>query len=484
MKRDDQFFDHLKTIDFYPHSGQQAILKKILSSGAKRIFLRCSRNFGKSGLAAIIANLLCSRKSNEMGYIIAPQRNQAEEIYWQSGLMQKITPRTWLLDGDEAFNKSELRSRWKNGSYLKLDGIDNEDACRGYKPTFLICDEFQDWKKEAWESMEPNLLAHDAVCIFLGTPPRIPGLYNSVRALVEKRQNEGNKRYFLTTKTIYDNPRYKPEQIEEMRQNLLEREGPVDGNIIWRREYMAEEVEEGASNIFPMFSRKELVRPREVLKSMIKGARAPVDYMTVSDPSGTRHATLFIAYVKQTAQMFVLDEIVETDESKISVGQLKKRIEEKERTHYSLYEEPLRIYDEAAKLFAIEMADHGMSYTPTQKKQNEKSNNISLLRDMMIHRKFMVAEECTQTIEDFMMYHRNEKGVIVKEKDDTVDCSLYAVAESGYSFNMNPINIHKDERRFYTPEEEVFRRPTEEADYMPDNNFDISSEDVPEIIWN
>lgn len=484
LKRDEQFFDNLKSIDCYPHSGQQAIIKRILSSGAKRVFLRCSRNFGKSFLAATIANLLCSRRGGEKGYIIAPQRNQAEEIYWQSGIVQKLPPRDWLLDGDQSMNKSELRTRWKNGSYLKLDGIDNEDACRGYKPTFLICDEFQDWKKEAWESMEPNLLAHDALCIFLGTPPRIPGLYNQMRALVEKRQAEGNKKYILATKTIYDNPRYTLEQIEEMRQNLLEREGPVDGNIIWRREYMAEEVEEGASNIFPMFSRRENTRPLNVIQAMIKGARSKRQYITVSDPSGTRHATGFFCYLPEVSQMFMLGEIVETDESKLSAGQLSVRIKEKEKELYELYEDPWRIYDEAAKLYAIEMMDHGIAYTPTQKKQNEKSNNISLVRDMIIRKKLTIAEECTETIGDIQRYHRDEKGHIVKKMDDCVDVLLYATAETGYTFSSSPIIVASDSRSFYTPEEDIRRHGSDESDWAPKNDFQISSEDVEEILWN
>lgn len=478
LKRDREFFEHLKLIDHYPHAGQAPILQFLIANKVKNLFLQCSRNFGKSFLLALDAVLTAGRYPRTKYYIIAPFRSQAYEIYWASGLIQRLIPTHWLATGESAVNKSELRCTLNNESFIKFDGADNEDAVRGYKPTRLGCDEFQAWKRETWESMEPNLLAHDATVIHIGTPPDRPNVFTDRAAFVQKRMAERRDgRFVFLKRTIYDNPRYSLEDIEEIRLALMER----GEEAIWKREYLAEYIPGGAASIFPMFDHREHARPLEWILPRLN--RNKTDFVTISDPSGTRHATLLTAFDRSTASFYVLAEVVETNPRLLTCGQLAPRISLGEKRCYLSDDEPLRIYDEAARLFALEMLDYGMNYSPTQKKINAKSNTISLARDAMIRGKLIIAEDCVNTIRDIYDYHYDENGKIVKKKDDCVDCILYGLAEVGYTLTNAPINTPGEKRRFYTPEEDAKMAKRGDYDIEIDLDHSVDEDFLEESLW-
>lgn len=206
------------------------------------------------------------------------------------------------------------------------------------------------------------------------------------------------------------------------------------------------------------------------------------DHYTVFDPSGTRFAVGLYVYDRANSYMYQVDELLVTDTNKMSVGQIWPIVKAKEMKWYPGWADPLRIYDEAAKLFAIEMADQfGISVAPTSKKQNDKSNNISLIRDALVQERFLIAEHCVNTIDDIFNYHYDDNGKIVKKKDDLVDCALYVFAESGYSLTVEAV-IEGEEKRFYTPEEDYIRR-SDETDWSPHNDGTVESVDIEEDLW-
>ena len=454
LKKIEEYFDHLKEVGYYPDSAQTEIFRKLRSERVKNFFFQFSRNFGKSTILGIDMVFEAGTVPNSKCYIIAPTSVQVNEIYIASGFLRAIIPDSWLLKGEAGYNKTEKRFYFQNGSFIKLDGADNEASLRGYKPTRLGKDESQAWKKEASDSMAPNLLAHDATVIEIGTPPDIRNHFIDRGDYVRAQMERKNPRFYYARKDIYQCPRFSKEQLDELRRGYMER----GEEAVWRREFLAEFVPGGASAIFPQFDHTRHCKPLDWILEQLKLGGSHVDYYTISDPSGTRHATLFFAHDRANGKVYVLDETVEMDPQRISVGQLIPRIQAMEGKRLS--GEPFRVYDEAAKLFAIEMAAHGMIYAPTQKKQNDKSNNISMVRDWLLKDKLVVADHCKYTISDFYSYHYDERGKIVKDKDDCVDCVLYMAAESNYELNLAPVNIEKDEsRRFYTPYQDYHTAP-------------------------
>lgn len=485
LKRDEEFFDHLKAIGFYPHTGQRDLFKITQNENIKDISLLCSRNFGKSTMCAIDTILKAGRYPNRREYILAPFRSQAYEIYWASNLLEAIVPPTWFAKGDDKINKQELRIRLNNGSFIKLDGADNETTARGYKPTGLKVDEAQDWKEDVYQAMHPNLLAHRAQVVKIWTPPPTENWIIRDLSYIQKRIAEGSPRYHFAHKTIYDNPRYLPEDIEELRKGFYER----GEEHIWLREYMAQIIYGGKGAVFPMLEDRRHVRPISWIVDQLKRDWKRLNFYTISDPSGTRHATLFVAHNPTTGHVYVLDELVETDAKKNSCTQLKPRILEKESHSFGRpWEEPIRIYDEAALLWALEMTQLGVSYAPTKKKQNDKSNNISLVRDALVKDMLVVASHCKNLLNDMRGYRTNDKGRIIKEMDDCVDCLLYFYAESGYSFDVKAINLEPTEIRFGDEDRNYQRKEkSDSGDFFPNHEFSMDNEyleDVnEELLW-
>lgn len=477
LRLDAEYWKHLKTVGYYPHEGQKQILKILLGGGVKQLFLQCSRNFGKSSLIGLDAILHCGRYPKSKYYIIAPYRTQAFEIYWASSFLEQLIPPGWLAKTETPINKTELRISFANGSYVKLDGADNEAAVRGYKPTRLACDEFQDWRKETWQAMEPNLLPYNATVIKVGTPPDRPGLYTEQADFTKRRMLENSSKFLWLQRTIYDNPRIPLDQLEDLRKGFIER----GEETIWRREYLAEYIPGGAAALLPQFSEAENMRPMEWIQARIARDRHKLEYYTVFDPSGSRFGVGLYGYNRYESEAYQFAEIVETDRQKLSVAQLWPRVAELERQHFP--KEPFRIYDEAASLFAVEMENLGVSLAPTQKKQNEKSNNISLFRDALVKRKFWIADHCVKTKEDIYNFHTNDSGRIVKEKDEMVDTALYFLAESGYSFNTSPINVEFTGQRFFTPATER-TTPLDEQSWIPTGASEMDDVNIEDFLWN
>lgn len=479
LRRDAVFWNHLKTVEFSPHDGQKDILKILLQGKIRRLFLQCSRNFGKSTLVGINAVLHCGRYPKSKYYIIAPFRTQAAEIYWASGFLKSIIPPDWLVPGSDGENKTELRLRFKNGSYIKLDGADNEAAVRGYKPTGLACDEFQDWKEETWKGMQPNLVACNPVTLLVGTPPYEPGIYTKQVDYIRQQMAKGNSSMLWVQKTIYDNPRIPVDKIEEVRDELI----TTGRELEWVVEYLAQYKPGGARGLLPQFSEAENMRPIEWILSRIEADRSSLQNYTVIDPSSNRFGIGFYAYNPYSCEAYQFDEIVLTDRREITGERIKDLILEKEALYFKT-EEPIRIYDEAAALFAQELIDKGMSVTPTTKAQNLKSNNITLLRDCLAKKRFWIASHCLHTKSDFELYRTNENGLIVKKNDEMVDTALYFLAESGYSFNLKPFNL-KEEGRFSRLPQHDFIRSPEEDDFLPDPISGMIEEvDTEDLLWN
>lgn len=209
------------------------------------------------------------------------------------------------------------------------------------------------------------------------------------------------------------------------------------------------------------------------------------EHYTIFDPSATRFAAALFVIDKTNSYAYQVGEILVQDPSQMSVGKIWPRVQELEQLFFPHWADPIRIYDEAAKFFAVEISDQfGIAVAPTQKRYNEKSNNISTVRDAMFKKRFIIADHCTDTIQEIYNYHIDDKGRIVKRKDDLVDCILYFFAESAFSFQGEPEQeLGEEDRRFYTPEEDYMSRD-EDSDFAPSHDNIMDEEDVEGSLWD
>lgn len=209
------------------------------------------------------------------------------------------------------------------------------------------------------------------------------------------------------------------------------------------------------------------------------------EHYTIFDPSASRFAAGLFCLDRNLAHAYMVGELLVVDPLQMSVGKIWPRVREMEEKFFPTWATPVRVYDEAAKFFAIEMADQfDIGVAPTQKRYNDKSNNISTVRDALYHQKFTIAEHCVHTIDEMYNYHFDENGKIVKKKDDLVDTILYFFAESGWTFQVEPAIEEENKQRFYTPEEDYLKKDSEEVALAPhhDNSFD--DEDLEESLWD
>lgn len=480
IKQEIEFYDHLREQGLYPHKGQMLVLKILFRYRKKHIFLQCGRNFGKSHAMAIAAILYATLNPNSRVYIIAPLRAQAYEIYWASGLLKSMIPRHFLVDGDDAYNKSELRATWANGSFVKIDGADNEDALRGIKPHWLGCDEFQSWKEGSYQSMEPNLLAHEAVCLKIGTPPDRECFFTHNGKYIEKEMKAGNKKYFYMRQPTSSNPRISRESLAELRRQFVER-GEEE---IYTREYEAIFVPGGASAIFKMFNPDIHVKPRDWMVARLLKDIRKCEIWTVVDPGSTTVFAVGLFILNRfTGECFLVDELYEKDDKLTSTGQIWPRVLQKEQDMFGR-KTPIRYYDEAAAWFLNELCaqfPNNCEMAPTNKKRYERdsqftADSCSVVKDAFVMKKFYVAEECPNAIEEITNYHKNDKGqVAVNQNDHIIDLIRYFFHESNWSACRGIIQRDtSNERMFYTPQDDLLiHKSREDEQYMPSHTNEI-----------
>lgn len=424
--------DRLKKLHlgFTPHDGQIEAGRRFFDGGVKVLFLQCGRNWGKSKFGTYCAVRHAALNPNSAIYIVGPKQKTQAEIIWHSGYLRNMAPRE-LLRPEDPFNQNQLRAWFDNGSFIKIDGSDNEDDLRGYKPDLLIIDEFKDWKRSAYQAMEPNLKAKNATVIILGTPPDAECFYTQMREWVMTESTKGNPRCFYMELPTSSNPHIDKELLEETRLSMVAR----GEEAIWEREYMARFVHGGALSIFPRFSTSGHVREPKIIRDYIEKDRHKLQWYCISDPgTATVFAVLFMAINPYTGQVFILDEIYERDRALCSTSQIWERIV---KIADELYPEPEAwnfIYDEAAAWFANEVNDkYNVALMPTAKRDRVKENEISLIRDVMrMANKLVVSEECKNFIFEVRNYVTDEKGKYPRVNDHLIDAFRYGMAAANY----------------------------------------------------
>jgi len=354
-------------------------------------------------------------------YYFAPYMKQAREIVWAPRILQNFGPREWTLD----HNDSQMRIPFKNGSFIKADGSDNVNAYRGIKPKGLIIfDEFKDFRPEFFEAFDPNRAAFNAPLIIIGTPPGRESQFTRVR---DAYKADPMKRYFHGPTA--QNPHISKEWLQKKKEEL-EARGEAD---VWQREYEAIDTPHAQTKLFPMLG-KEHVLPHDQVLHRLKKDRKRLEWILWADPAAaSTFAVLFAAHNPYTKELYLLDEIYETEQSNLTVNQIGPRIAQKrdsiEDTH-----EWRQGYDEAATWFANEMLDNfSEHYEPSSKAANSKEVGLSLIKDMLLQNKLIISDRCVKTFWEMDNYYKDGTGKIPKVFDHEIDNLRYILSALFYS---------------------------------------------------
>jgi hypothetical protein len=432
---------------FKIHSGQQQLHDQVFVFGKKRIFAQCGRNWGKSVDDAHIAAKFAGLNPGSHCYIILPEKTQAKEIFWDTGLLKGMIPPKYILKNianRDSTIKSELRILLTNGSFIKLLGADDPDSLRGIKPHFCIYDEYRDFKSDVYWSMEANLLGKNATLIVTSTPPDVVGHYSELRQHFLNEVNRGNDMYYYMELPTETNPHIDKKMLMDIKRRLV-----AHGQLrVWEREYMAKFIPGGASSVFPMFAERkdELVKSSMLVEELVKNDKEVIEFHALFDPaSSSVFAVLFCAVNKFTGQVFVLDEIYERDRTKTSSIDIWKRANEVKVNYYKKLVSWENTYDEHESWFLRDLEryqildEEGTSLNPTTKQSRDKQEDLAIIKDLMLStNRFFISQKCHNLIEEIESYATDKDGKIVKKKDHLLDCLRYLIPASDFKLDEQP----------------------------------------------
>lgn len=241
-----------------PHEGQVPIGSALFYGGVKNIFIQAGRNWGKTELCAYSCTRWAMQFPGTESYIFEPFQNQAREILWESRRLQNFVPDEWK----DSENNTDMRIRLTNGSFIKLDGADNEESRRGIKPGGLIIyDEFKDHKRSFTKAMEPNRAAFDVPALFIGTPPPVEGQYTEFSDYA--KESTDWRHFHAPTR---QNPHISHAWLEREKARLI----AMGDEEEWLREYEAIFVKGGKNHLLPQF----LTLKHKALSELLQGARS------------------------------------------------------------------------------------------------------------------------------------------------------------------------------------------------------------------
>ena len=429
-----------------PHDAQVPIGRAIFYEGAKDIFVQMGRNTGKTEVASYCLWRWAYENPNSENYIFEPFLKQAREILWAGRRIQTFGPNDWI----ESINESELRIRFKNGSFIKLEGSDNEAAMAGIKPKGLIIyDEFKDHRVKSIQNFEPNRAAFDVPALFIGTPPSIHNHYVDYMNLA-KEGSDGWRYFHAPTSS---NPHIKKSWLEKKRREL-EKLGELE---TWYREYEALYVKGSKGSVFPHIFKiedKPWVKPNDFKKwQLIVG----------QDPASTSvFGVLFVAYNPYTKQIIPIGEIYEKDQAQMTARNIWRQVQEKlamlngEAFNRANQE---YVYDEAAAWYksAIEEMDSSVWLTPSRKHLYGVDGYINVLRFVLASGLIQMTPDTPMLRWELESYEKDDKGRIPKINDHLINAFQYILDFLGFTPEsiLEPKAIPlEDQRRGFSIEED------------------------------
>jgi len=449
----DQFTEIMNDLNslFEPHEGQVQVGRAIFYEGKLRVFVKCGRKWGKTTMAVYALFRWAMTHEGAGCYYIAPFLNQAKELIWADRRLQDFLTPELIEKYQVKFNNVELRVTFGfNNSFIKADGADNIENRRGINPHFVVIDESKDIKKKFWEGFEPNLAAHSAPILIVGTPP--DNTDNMFTLMEEECQNEEDGAFFNMPSSV--NPHVSRDFLEKTKARLIAR-GEED---VWLREYMAQTVIGGNMSIFPMLDEERHVLSFTHMLAEIRQRPKHWEFFCSFDPgTSTCFAVLLCAINKYDKRIFILDEVYETKAENTTSRKMWLAAQEKMMAIHPLEDDWIKIYDYAAAWFRVEISNEfDEQVMPCEKDLKNKENKLSTIKDALLRGYMYLSSHCVKTYWEMSNYRKNDKNRILKENDHEIDNLRYILNAAYYGTVPEGERVQSTNRRGFRLEEERY----------------------------
>lgn len=139
--------------------------RKVLRSTSNKLLLNCSRQSGKSTVAAVVALHVALYEAGSLVLLVSPSLRQSQELFRKLAEVQRV-----LAEVPEPQAESALRLDFANGSrVVSLPG--KEGTIRGYSGVdLLVLDEASRVPDELYYSVRPMLAVSGGRLLALSTP--------------------------------------------------------------------------------------------------------------------------------------------------------------------------------------------------------------------------------------------------------------------------------------------------------------------------
>lgn len=155
----------------------QAMFWQAMAAGRKRAFLCWHRQSGKDKTAwnFLITQAILGPTAAQY-YYLAPTYSQGKKIIWDgidpaNGMrFLDHVPEPLLIYKNASDMQLQVRHVSGEASLIQIVGVDNIDSLRGVRPYGCVLSEYAFMNPEAWDIIEPILLANGGWAVFVTTP--------------------------------------------------------------------------------------------------------------------------------------------------------------------------------------------------------------------------------------------------------------------------------------------------------------------------
>jgi hypothetical protein len=422
------------------HGPQLHIYTIIKNSKDSPVVILCSRRFGKSFLAALIAQETAIQHPNSKTLIVAPTKSSAYEIY---------TPifHTISADAPEGLVRpAKSAGKWYVGdSEIVFSGFDTvANDLRGRGTVLIIIDEAGFTLPDSFDYISKSVLLpmnqktigkEKGKMIYISTPAQIPD--HPFNIMWEQYEEMGKLHKF----TIYDNPILTEADI----QDIIREQGGRD-SIGFRREYLCQNVRDAGSMIIPKFSSENILDAN-------KGIDIVGDSWIVTDFGGMRDKTVVQVLGRRVSdgRPVIYKEVIhDVNTDTVMIGNSIKSLQ----TQYSV--KPYHIWVDAQGQTLVDLYKM-CGITPNLPPKVDKDGAIASLNAAFYNQEIYVSSECEFTIGSLLncTFNQNRTDFMRTSKYGHADAIMTAVygyrvasmVEVSKSLNkINPFRQGDDKR--------------------------------------
>lgn len=433
------------TLSWKLDPNQQALYKLFHESEHTIQTWLLARRSGKTYTLLVLAFEALLKKPRTIVKFVAPTRLQVQTII--RPLIQKITedcPKDLIPE----FKTQDFIYYFSNGSELQLAGSEagNAEKLRGGECDIAIIDETQDVSdliNVVNSVLLPTILTTSGKILMAGTPPK--DFEHPFVSYIEEAETKGA----LIKRTVYDNPRITPEELEK---TILSQYKLREKAEEFRREFLCEIIKDSSTAVIPEFT-EEL--QNEIVKEW---PRPPFFDGYVSMDLGAVDLTgLIFAYYDFRANKIIIEDELVIDFSKkdMSIGKLTELIKEKEAglwTNFLTHEvkKPYMRVSDINPIVTQEIAVKSYGAVSfSQVKKDDKEAGINNMRALLGGYKIIIHPRCVNLIRHL----RNVRWKSAKNKEtfarspdnghyDLVDALIYLCR--AIIFSKNPYPAHYD----------------------------------------